>query len=300
MKMLSDFKFNVYSQYGEDGIIKEILSRLESSGIALNKWACEFGAWDGLHLSNTARLIVEEGFSAVLIEGDSIRVEELHANFPDDRVRKICSFVSHFGETSLENILSTTDIPADFDFLSIDIDGMDYYILQSLKQYKPKLISIEFNPTIPNAVHFVQAENYSIKQGASAKAIHELATRMDYSVVAGTHCNLFLLNNKFSQVFDLPIPSLDELVPKGKDVTYLFSGYDGTLLSNKSTIRLGWHGDFPISSIQLLPKFLRVFSGDYNRFQRLLLGLILLRYWKSDLNKLKRLFARVFNGKGSD
>ena len=147
-------------------------------------------------------------------------------------------------------------------------------------------------------VHFVQPENYSIKQGASAKAIHELATRMDYSVVAGTHCNLFLLNNKFSQVFDLPIPSLDDVAPNGKDVTYLFSGYDGTLLSNKSTLSLLWHGDFPISSIQLLPKFLRVFSGDYNRFQRLLLELILLRNSTNKLSKLKSLFKMVFNRKG--
>lgn len=297
MKALSDFKFNAYSQFGEDGIIKEIFSRLEKSGISLNKWVCEFGAWDGLHLSNTARLIVEEGFSAVLIEGDPDRVKWLSANFPDDRVKKICSFVTHVGETSLEKILSTTNIPPNFDFLSIDIDGMDYYILESLQMYKPKLISIEFNPTIPNMINFVQPENYSLKQGASARAIYELATRMNYSVVAGTHCNLFLLSNEFSQIFDRPLPSLEELVPHGQDVTYLFSGYDGTLLSNKSFIKLGWHGSFPLSSIQLLPKFLRVYSGDYNRLQRYFLRLILFGKSTDKFNLLKRRITTLLNGK---
>jgi len=267
---MEKYKANTYSQFGEDGIIKEILFRLRNSGIELNNWACEFGAWDGLYLSNTARLILEEEFNAVLIEGDPKKVKELNVNFPGDRIKKICSFVTHNGEHSLERILTSTAIPRDFDFLSIDIDGMDYFILQSLELYRPKLICIEFNPTIPNLVHFVQPEDYSIKQGSSANAFFELATKMNYAVVAATHCNLFLLDNVYSKVLDLPLPSLDDLVPNGQDVTYVFSGYDGTLLSNKSFVSLGWHGSFPIVSIQILPKFLRTFSGDYSILQKIL------------------------------
>ena len=30
-----------------------------------NRWACEFGAWDGKHLSNTYNLVVNHGWSAV-------------------------------------------------------------------------------------------------------------------------------------------------------------------------------------------------------------------------------------------
>jgi hypothetical protein len=64
---LAQYASDTYSQFGEDGIIAECLSRI-SAVAPLNKWCVEFGAWDGVHLSNTCRLIREEGYSAVLVE----------------------------------------------------------------------------------------------------------------------------------------------------------------------------------------------------------------------------------------
>ena len=51
--------------------------------------------------------------------------------------------------------------------MSIDIDGNDYHIFQGLKVYRPKLILIEFNPTIPNEINFVQQKNVKINQEIS-------------------------------------------------------------------------------------------------------------------------------------
>ena len=48
------YKKNIFSQNGEDGIIEEIFKRLNDVS---DKKCCEFGAWDGKHLSNTCNLI---------------------------------------------------------------------------------------------------------------------------------------------------------------------------------------------------------------------------------------------------
>ena len=59
----------------------------------------------------------------------------------------------------------------ELDLLSIDIDGNDYYIFESLARLKPELVVIEFNPTIPNDVMFVQERNITVNQGCSLLAL---------------------------------------------------------------------------------------------------------------------------------
>lgn len=72
---LLKYKRNFHSQNGEDGILRELINRL---GIHEPNWVCEFGAWDGKHFSNTFRL-VEQGWRAVYIEGDSEKFSDLLA-----------------------------------------------------------------------------------------------------------------------------------------------------------------------------------------------------------------------------
>jgi hypothetical protein len=60
---LNKFKNNVYSQNGEDGIIQELILRMEIS--LENGWAVEFGAWDGMYCSNTFLLVKDHAWHAV-------------------------------------------------------------------------------------------------------------------------------------------------------------------------------------------------------------------------------------------
>ena len=127
---LSSFLRNVYSQNGEDGIIEEILGRL-SSAFETDHWCVEFGALDGISDSNTYNLIKNANYKAVLIEFDPKNYEELCRNIPSPAVIKLCQFVSFDGELTLDRILAQTPIPKNFDFLSIDIDGCDYFVFES-------------------------------------------------------------------------------------------------------------------------------------------------------------------------
>ena len=62
---------------------------------------------------------------------------------------KLCSLLGKFAPS-----LSTS-----FEILSIDVDGIDYFIWKDFLEegkYKPKIVVIEFNPTIPNHVIYIQ------------------------------------------------------------------------------------------------------------------------------------------------
>ena len=63
------FGRKVHSQGAEDGVTEEIFRVIGTR----SKWCVEFGAWDGVFLSNTCNLIRNHGWSAVLIEGDKTR-----------------------------------------------------------------------------------------------------------------------------------------------------------------------------------------------------------------------------------
>ena len=64
------------------------------------------------------------------------------------------------------------------------MDGVDYHILDSLSTYLPKIICIEFNPTIPNECSYIQPKSMAIKHGNSAKALTDLAKSKGYELVA--------------------------------------------------------------------------------------------------------------------
>ena len=132
-------RHNVYSQVGEDGIIETIFRAIGET----TRWCCEFGAWDGLHHSNTRRL-VDAGWNAVLIEGDPDKFVELRQNNASNpRVIPVRAMVDS-ERNRLESILADAGAP-ELDLLVIDIDGPDYEIFESL-QIRPRVICVEVVP----------------------------------------------------------------------------------------------------------------------------------------------------------
>lgn len=147
---LNKFCKNIHSQNGEDGIIAEILNNLKLS-TKKNLWCVEFGAWDGIYLSNTFAL-VENGWNALYIEGEPERYQDLlktKQKFP--KIFPVEAFVARYSgeKNSLDNILAKSSIPKDFEVLSIDIDSYDCDVWESLTNYEPKIVIIEINSSVP-------------------------------------------------------------------------------------------------------------------------------------------------------
>jgi len=196
---LQAFKKNITSQNGEDGIIEKIFEIIGSQ----NKVCVEFGAYDGRFLSNTWNLRVNKGWKGILIEADPVKAKQLCKDYPGDYC--LNRYVSHEGPNSLDNILGSLDIDIsrNFDLLSIDVDGNDFHVWKSFKNYSPSVVIIECNPTIPPYVELVGDPN-NTDIGCSALALVKLARKKGYKLVAMTKCNLFFVKEIEIQPFKLP------------------------------------------------------------------------------------------------
>jgi hypothetical protein len=258
---LRRYEANVASQCGEDGVIARALELIGTR----DRWCVEFGAWDGRYASNSYRLIAQEGYRAVLIEADPERCRQLartHADRPE--VIVMGRLVGFEGPERLDRILAETPIPTDFDVLSIDIDGNDYHVWEALREYRPKLVVIEFNPTIPNEVEYVQPRDPAVSQGSSLQAIDRLARGKGYRLIHATVVNGIFVEQAYAERFELPArPS--ELRADLSQVSWMFQTYDGRI-HVAGYDRARWHDvGLDVSRMQVVPRALRGFPPGFGR-----------------------------------
>lgn len=189
-------KATVTSENGEDGILRHIFDRIDTK----EKFCVEVGAYDGHSFSNTWSLINEEGWSAVLVEKDVEAIKALEMRYRDNpRVKTVHAEVTTGGEAALDRLLKFNSTPRNFDFLCIDVEGNDYNLWDSLTSFRPKVVMVDFNPTISNDVIFAQEDSLEINHGASLRAFVELARQKEYELAAVTTWNaIFVRRDVFS------------------------------------------------------------------------------------------------------
>ena len=131
---------NIYSQRGDDGIIAEIFRRL---GVQRGFFV-EFGGWNGRFLANS-RALFESGWAGAFIEADPRRFEELQRNY-SGHSRIIClgelvGFPGSAGKT-IDQIAADKFPGQTIDLMTIDIDGLDYRILETMA-LRPTVVCME-------------------------------------------------------------------------------------------------------------------------------------------------------------
>ena len=207
---LNKHRSKLTSQNGEDGMIAKLLSHL---GIERGMFL-EMGAGDGFYLSNTAELR-RKGWNGVLIEGDPGEFAKLKANVQGQHL--IMRYIDCEDENTLDYWLASTALPIDFDLFSLDIDGNDLWVWDSLKSYTPKTVIVEYNYTLKgsltieyNPAHRWQRDN---DFGATAAALCKLAERKGYLLVGWTDMhNLLFVRKELSNGLMTYTP---EQVPTG-------------------------------------------------------------------------------------
>ena len=179
---------NVYSQYGEDGIIEAIFERIGPK----NKWCLEVGAADGILFSNTRRL-VEQGWNAILIESEKPTYERLVENCKDyPNARPV--FAEIGTNCTLDSILKKYNAPKDIDLVVVDIDGQDYHVINAMMDYKPRVLVAEYNPkTDPEYIPVINCQEKGLRQ-AGKKALSRLGSSKGYRAYLETDCNLLFIH----------------------------------------------------------------------------------------------------------
>lgn len=251
-----DYQRNVTSQFGEDGILEAIFDRLNvSKGLCV-----EFGAWDGKQHSNTYNLIVNHGWRGILIEANVTRFSALVETYRDrSDVIPINRIVGFESPNTLDEILQANGTPHEIDFVSIDIDGNDYHVFEAMQVFLPKVVVIEFNPTMPNEFQFVQLRDLRINHGSSLRSITELAKKKGYELIATTECNAVYVRREFFLRMEVIDNSLSVLHASIRRQAHVVQLYDGTLMLI-GTNRLLWHEPpVKIEVPQVLPSQLRKF-----------------------------------------
>ena len=291
---LLEYKKDTTSQHGEDGIIEKIFEVIGAN----NKWCVELGALNGTHDSNVWSLIKNNNWGGVLIEADPTYFEKLREVYRDNKsVICINSFVLFEGDNSLDSILAKTPIPHSFDYFSLDIDGNDYHIWDSLTNHRPRVIIVEFNPSIPNDVIFIQPRDPEVFQGSSLRALVELGKRKGYELVAANETNAFFVLEKLFPKFGIVDNSIDALHTDHQYETKLFQLYDGTLMISGND-KLIWHKKkINQEALQVLPPYQRFYPAKISPnimvrrlkyFIRKFPGYHLLQKVKSDLGSFIR------------
>jgi len=278
---LRQFASNATSQCGEDGIIAELFDRIG----AADPWVVEFGAWDGEVASNSSALIAA-GWSAVLIEGDERRFSSLERRYANrDDVVTVHAMVGWQGDSTLDKLLAATPIPDEFDLLIIDIDGNDYHVWAAMTAYRPRAVVIEFNPTIPNGVVFVQPADPRVNQGASIDTLVALGRDKGYELVEATQFNAFFVRADLFEAVGIGDNTVLALRTDTSWQSQIFFGYDGRAFIQGGR-GLYWHGVPVPTQVRVVPRMLQGFPGTFGRGRRAVL--LIWRIWRHARARVRR------------
>ncbi len=190
LKNISEVEFKVFSQWGEDGIIQYLINKLPIK----NKFFIEFGVED-YRESNTRFLMMNNNWSGFVIDGSQDNIDFIKKNniyWKYDLIAKQ-KFIT---KDNINNIIKNTIGTQEVDLLSVDIDGNDYWVWQSIKEINPMIVICEYNSvfgnkakiTIPYREDFnrTKAHYSNLYFGASLPALRDLAEEKGYMLVGCT------------------------------------------------------------------------------------------------------------------
>tara|TARA_A100001015_G_scaffold180689_1_gene201090 strand:- start:4817 stop:5728 length:912 start_codon:yes stop_codon:yes gene_type:complete len=229
--------FKVFSQDYEDGIIQYLIKSLGLKNIKF----VEIGTQD--YSESNTRYIFE-----------TMRCEGLIIDPTPNLKKKINSFLRTWKNTltihndfinsnNIVEIIEKNSFDKNLDIFSLDIDGIDYWILEKLPKKIAKIFIIEYNPYFgskkeicaPNIEYFDRFKYHSTGfcWGASLKAIIKLMKQKGYTFIGTNNLNVnsFFVQDEFINKIGFNLPNLNDLSKHTEVKFNLLKNKNGRLVS---------------------------------------------------------------------
>ena len=187
---LSEVEFQVFSQWGDDGIIQYLIHKLEIP----HKTFIEFGV-ENYTESNTRFLILNNNWTGLVIDGSNANIQSIK----NDAVSWACELYASCAFITKENInslIAEVGFEKEVGLLSVDIDGNDYWVWKEINCINPIIVIVEYNSLFGNALNctvpydplFMRTQKHesNLYYGASLGALVDLAMEKGYCFIG---CN---------------------------------------------------------------------------------------------------------------
>ena len=212
---LSDVEFQVFSQWGDDGIIQYLINKIDIP----YRTFIEFGVENYIE-SNTRFLLINNNWTGYVIDGSSENIQFIK----NDAVSwgyELYSRAAFITKENINDLIKEVNFEKEVGILSIDIDGNDYWVWQAI-DINPVIVIIEYNSvfgknthwTIPYDPTFMRGQNPASKlfYGASLNALISLSEQKGYTFIGcnskGNNAyfvrndkNIFINNNELKKEF---------------------------------------------------------------------------------------------------
>jgi hypothetical protein len=265
IKNLSEVEFQVYSQWGEDGIIDWIINKFPG----IPKSFLEIGTQDYKE-SNTRFLLINKNWDGFLIEADKDAVKDIESQrvYWKHNLKVKNEFIT---KDNINNIIQKLNVPRKLGLLSMDIDGVDYWALKELSVLEPSIVICEYNSlfgqkksiTVPYKKNFDRSQEHSsnLYYGASIKALVNLMESKKYFLI-GTNSagnNAFFVNKNLWKKISKVLVEKKIFVSKFREsrdykgnLTFLNKKKSLNLIKNKFVVDLNSNRKKKILELNLL------------------------------------------------
>lgn len=187
---LHESGFRCFSQNDEDGVLLHIFSLVGTT----NKKVVEICAGDCVEC-NAANLIINHSWMGLLFDGEEHNIalgKRFYARCRDTFFYPPILVHAWITAENVNDLVSSHGFSGDIDLLSLDMDGMDFWVWKALTCIRPRVVVVEINArwgphravTVPYHADFcLDTNRHPWCHGASLAAFAKLGRERGYRLV---------------------------------------------------------------------------------------------------------------------